>query len=106
MTGNDARRLRNIIVMKGYNSLCKLFTEYQFWHYSLQLNTYKALLEKNYGVKVGDLYLVCLHPDNKNGSYIKYKCADLSSEVKDLFELRQKMLNNKRNANIENTAHK
>ena len=33
-----------------------------YWHYCLQLNTYKALLEKNYGVKVKDLYLVCLHP--------------------------------------------
>ena len=39
-----------------------------FWHYSLQLNTYKALLEKNYGVKVKDMYLVCLHPNNENKS--------------------------------------
>ena len=66
-----------------------------FWHYSLQLNTYKALLEKNYGVKVGDMYLVCLHPNNKNESYIKIKCADLSEEVAMLFELRRKMLNEK-----------
>ena len=61
-----------------------------FWHYSLQLNTYKALLEKNYGVKVGDLYLVCLHPNKKN--YIKIKCADLTEEVKALFELRMNNL--------------
>jgi len=61
-----------------------------FWHYSLQLNTYKALLEKNYGVKVGDLYLVCLHPNKKN--YIKIKCADLTEEVKELFELRMNNL--------------
>ena len=65
-----------------------------FWHYSLQLNTYKALLEKNYGVKVGDLYLVCLHPNNKNNNYIKIKCADLSKEVEQLFELRKEMLEN------------
>ena len=63
-----------------------------FWHYSLQLNTYKALLEKNYGVTVGDLYLICLHPNNKNGNYIKIKCADLSDEVAMLFDLRRKML--------------
>ena len=30
-----------------------------FWHYSLQLNTYKYMLEKNYGKKVTDMYLVC-----------------------------------------------
>ena len=65
-----------------------------FWHYSLQLNTYKAILEKNYGVKVGDLYLVCLHPNNKNNNYIKIKCADLSNEVEQLFELRKEMLKN------------
>ena len=64
-----------------------------FWHYSLQLNTYKALLEKNYGVKVGDMYLVCLHPNNKNNTYIKIKCADLSEEVAMLFDLRRTMLN-------------
>jgi hypothetical protein len=64
-----------------------------FWHYSLQLNTYKAILEKNYGVTVGDLYLICLHPNKK--SYIKMKCADLTSEVEMLFDLRREMLREK-----------
>ena len=32
-----------------------------FWHYSLQLNTYKYMLEKNYNKKVNGMYLVCLH---------------------------------------------
>ena len=63
-----------------------------FWHYSLQLNTYKALLEKNYGVKVKDMYLVCLHPNNENKSYQRIQVADLEKEVKDLFDLRRKML--------------
>jgi len=64
-----------------------------FWHYSLQLNTYKALLEKNYGVKVKDMYLVCLHPNNENKSYQRIQVANLEKEVKDLFDLRRKMLN-------------
>ena len=69
-----------------------------FWHYSLQLNTYKALLEKNYGKKVKGLYLICLHPDNKNNSYQKIKVPTLKTEIKELFELRKKMLskNNKK----------
>ena len=66
-----------------------------FWHYSLQLNVYKYILEKNYGKKVKGLYLVCLHPSNKNGSYIRIPCADLQKEVKDLFEMRKRQLENK-----------
>jgi hypothetical protein len=64
-----------------------------FWHYSLQLNTYKAILEAKYGKKVTDLYLVRLHPNNINKSYDLIKCADLSSEVSELFEERQKYIN-------------
>jgi hypothetical protein len=59
-----------------------------YWHYCLQLNTYKAIIEKKYGKKVTDMYLVCLHPDNKNKSYQRIKVADLQTEVKDLFALR------------------
>lgn len=63
-----------------------------FYHYSLQLNTYKAILEKNYGERISGLYLVCLHPNNPNNSYIRIQCADLSEEVKALFEYRKRML--------------
>lgn len=63
-----------------------------YWHYSLQLNTYKAILEKNYGKRVTDLYLVCLHPNNKNNSYQRIKVADLQDEVQNLFEMRKTYL--------------
>jgi len=63
-----------------------------FWHYSLQLNTYKAILEKNYGKKITDLYLVILHPDNEEKTYELVKCADLSKEVADLFDYRKREL--------------
>ncbi len=52
----------------------------------------KAQLEKNYGVKVKDLFVVCLHPNNANQSYQRIKVLDLQKEVKDLFDLRKKML--------------
>jgi hypothetical protein len=61
-----------------------------YWHYSLQLNTYKAILEEKYGKKVTDLYLVRLHPNNEKKSYDLIKCADLSEEIADLFELKRK----------------
>ena len=60
--------------------------------YSLQLNTYKALLEKNYGKKVKGMYLVVLHPNNKKKTYHRIPVDDLQKEVADLFELRKKML--------------
>ena len=60
-----------------------------YWHYCLQLNTYKAILQRCYGKRVTDLYLVCLHPDNKNQSYQCIQVVDLQSEVAALFEERE-----------------
>ena len=68
------------------------FPDSNFWHYSLQLNTYKYMLEKNYNKKVNGMYLICLHPNNKNGSYLKYKVSDLQDEIKDLMKLRLDMV--------------
>jgi len=63
-----------------------------YWHYCLQLNTYKAILQRCYGKRVTDLCLVCLHPDNKNHSYMCIQVVDLQSEVAALFEERAKLL--------------
>ena len=61
-----------------------------FWHYSLQLNTYKAMLEKNYDKKIKDMYLVVMHPAQKK--YMRYKVPDLSEEINDLFKIREKQV--------------
>ena len=58
-----------------------------FWHYALQLNTYKALIEKNYGKTVAGMALVCLHPDQS--SYQVLPVPDLQDEVNELFEIRK-----------------
>jgi hypothetical protein len=65
-----------------------------YYHYCLQLNTYKAILERNYNVKISGMYLVCLHPNNNNESYQRIKVQDMADEIKDLFALRCRMLNN------------
>jgi hypothetical protein len=62
-----------------------------FWHYALQLNTYKAILELKYDKIVRDLYLVRLHPDCEDATYELIKVPDLKYEMKDLFEERKKM---------------
>ena len=48
------------------------------------------ILENYYGKIVEDLYLVCLHPDNKNKNYILIKVPDLQEEIKILFTERKK----------------
>ena len=58
-----------------------------FWHYSLQLNIYKRILEKNYGVEITNLFLVKLHPDNKSKNYEIIKLPPLHEEVSSLFEI-------------------
>jgi len=63
-----------------------------FWHYSLQLNTYKKILEEKYGKKVTGLYLICLHPDNCYKTYDRIEVPFLDKEMADLFEYRRQQL--------------
>lgn len=60
-----------------------------FWHYSLQLNTYKKILEEKYGKKITALYLVCLHPDNQYKTYDRIEVPILEKELNDLFDERR-----------------
>lgn len=61
-----------------------------FWHYALQLNTYKAILEAKYNKKVTRMCLVCLHPNLP--SYQLLIVPNLSKEIAELFELRKQQL--------------
>lgn len=57
-----------------------------FWHYSLQLNLYKMILEKQYNKKVTDLFLVCMHPDNSSKTYDRIQVPILTEEIDQLLE--------------------
>ena len=57
-----------------------------YWHYALQLNIYKYILQSKYNKTVTDLYIIVLHPEAKN--YQRIKLPDLQSEVAELFEER------------------
>lgn len=59
-----------------------------YWHYTLQLNIYKWMLEKYYGLDVADLYLVILHPDNP--SYRRMRLNIMEEEVEDMIECRRR----------------
>ena len=63
-----------------------------FWHYAMQLNTYKMILEDKYGKQIRDLIIVQIHPENEDGSYEMIPLPDLSKEIKELFLERKEML--------------
>ncbi len=65
-----------------------------FWHYALQLNTYKKMLEMNYGKKITGLYLVCMHPDNPYKNYERIEVPFLNDELDALFECRRQEIAN------------
>ena len=57
-----------------------------YWHYSLQLNVYRYILQKHYGVIVSELALVVLHPSNDNWNVFKLNIMD--DEVADMMGTR------------------
>ena len=65
-----------------------------YWHYSIQLNMYKMILEEKYGKKVTGLYLVCLHPDNPYKNYDRIEVPILTEEIQELLSWWQETKNN------------
>jgi ATP-dependent exoDNAse (exonuclease V) beta subunit len=61
-----------------------------YWHYTLQLNLYRWILETLYGLKIAELYLIICHPENKN--YIRMRLNRLDQEIEDMLECRLKAL--------------
>lgn len=57
-----------------------------FWHYALQLNLYKRILEDKYGLTIVGLYLICLHPDNFPKNYERVEIPILHNEITELLE--------------------
>lgn len=63
-----------------------------FWHYALQLNTYKYFLEKHYQREVIGMFIVSMHPDNESETYDKHELPNLQAEITDLAIVRKDML--------------
>jgi len=88
----DWKRAKNITRVNNWNKfaipaqICHL-PDSNFWHYAMQLNTYKVILEDKYDKKVRDLYLVRLHPDAEEKNYELIQLPDLSYDVRELFRL-------------------
>lgn len=61
-----------------------------YWIYTLQLNLYKYILEKNYGLKVSKLMIVQLHPENE--TYKIFSVPDKQYTIKGFVRDRRKKL--------------
>jgi ATP-dependent exoDNAse (exonuclease V) beta subunit len=93
----DWKRCKDITKTNGFGKsaiteIINYIPDTNFWHYTLQLNTYKTILEKNYGKTVTDLYLVRLHPDNPENTYDLIKVPVLAQDMANLFEERLRNL--------------
>lgn len=87
----DWKRSKEIKSENAFGSgLCPLdhLPDTNYWHYTLQLNVYKWILETYYGMEIADLYLVILHPDNP--SYRRMRLNFLTDEVEDMVECRRR----------------
>jgi ATP-dependent exoDNAse (exonuclease V) beta subunit len=90
----DWKRSKNITRINNFNKfaltscICHL-PDSNFWHYSLQLNTYKSILEKKYEKTITELVLVRLHPDAEEQTYELISLPILNREIDDLYSLLQ-----------------
>ena len=93
----DWKRAKNITRINNFNRfathpfVCHL-PDSNFWHYAMQLNTYKYILENKYNKKIKDLFLVRLHPDADEKNYELISLPNLSTEIEELFLERKKQI--------------
>jgi ATP-dependent exoDNAse (exonuclease V) beta subunit len=96
----DWKRSKEISKINKFNSYATTecisqYPDSNFWHYALQLNTYKAIIEAKYGKKVTELCLVRLHPDAEENTYELLRVPDMQPQIKELFAIRRKEMDNR-----------
>lgn len=61
-----------------------------YWHYAIQLNLYRHILETHYNKKVSGMYLVAFHPES--GGYEHAAVPRLESEIDAILAIRMEAL--------------
>lgn len=87
------------ITKQSYGEKCGKFPlqhipDCNYYHYSLQLNLYRTILERFYGMKVKEMFLVAMHPENKN-EYKKIFVNKMDKEIEMMLDHRKQELINK-----------
>ena len=60
-----------------------------YYHYSLQLNLYKIILERFYNIPIKELFLVILHPNQSNYQKISVNIMEDEAELLLLFRMKE-----------------
>lgn len=87
----DWKRCKSIDRFNDFGKKCKVkglkhISDTNYWHYTLQLNIYKFILESKYGFEVRDLHLVVIHPENTFKNYEKIKVPFIQEDAKILLD--------------------
>ena len=87
----DWKRSKDILMVNSFNKYATTdcishMPDSNFWHYALQLNTYRAILEAKYDRKIKDMFLVRLHPDADEYELINVPFLD--KDINNLLQLR------------------
>jgi ATP-dependent exoDNAse (exonuclease V) beta subunit len=92
----DWKRCKSIEKKHNWNKFMKSplnhFPDTNYWHYALQLNIYKMILESKYGQTIKELFLVQLHPNNNSFNLIPLPL--LNNEIDILVKNRIDLYNN------------
>ena len=96
----DWKRSKQIKFENSYQRFKRPFQHLEdcnFNHYAFQLNLYRTIIQKYYGMVVSGLYLVVCHPDNQNKNYQKIDLPIMDKEMEVLLDIRLQELkkNNK-----------
>jgi ATP-dependent exoDNAse (exonuclease V) beta subunit len=89
----DWKRCKDISKINNFNKfatvapICHL-PDSNFWHYALQLNIYRYILQEKYNKTVSELCLVRLHPDTNENNYELIPVPMLDQEINDIVALR------------------
>jgi len=86
----DWKNSKEIVISKTYMDFAITdciahIPDTNYWHYSLQLNAYKAILERKYGIKISEMILVCFH--HTQAKYKKFKVAPMDENMNELLGL-------------------
>ena len=98
LTLYDWKRSRSIKRNNNFHQYCiveslKYLQDTNFNHYTLQLNLYRYILEKKYHMRIKNMFIVCLHPDNKNNDYLLYRIPTMQKEIDKIIDFMQKKKN-------------
>ena len=101
----DWKRSKEIKMGNVYQSGTDEYTyklaDCNYIHYSIQLAIYKYILERNYGIKISETFIVVLHPNQKE--YLKIYTENMDEVVKNIMKRRsgKKSVKKKKREEVE-----